>query len=93
MIRGVRPQCQSVSETQAKNMEVLEMLETKQDQVDLKILPEEAKKEILDFYKFLLQKYQIKTHKRTKDDIDNFFDQYNLDFSCFIFDREKIHER
>ena len=69
------------------------MLETYQEQVDLTILPDEAKREVLDFYKFILQKYQIRTKSRVKDDIDNFFDKYNLDFSSFIFDREQIHER
>ena len=39
------------------------------DQLDLDILPEEAKKEIKDFYEFLLAKYGIKVREKNKEKI------------------------
>jgi len=62
------------------------------EQLDLDILPDEAKKEIKDFYEFLVKKYKIQT-KKELDEVDRFFNKYNLDLSSFKFDREKIHER
>ena len=67
------------------------------NQLDLDILPEEARKEIEDFYEFLLKKYGVKGKKSKKEgekeDIDQFFDKYNLDLNTFKFNRNKIHER
>ncbi len=37
------------------------------NQLDLDILPEEARKEIEDFYEFLLKKYRVKEKKRKID--------------------------
>jgi|Deesub1362A_J573_1020465.scaffolds.fasta_scaffold85420_1 hypothetical protein len=39
------------------------------EQLDLGILPEEAKKEIKDFYEFLLTKYGIKVREKNKEEI------------------------
>jgi hypothetical protein len=63
------------------------------EKLDINLLPEEAKRELYDFYKHLLKKYGIKNNKREKDDVDYFFDKYNLNFSGFKFNREKIHGR
>ena len=60
-------------------------------QLDLEILPEEARKELLDFYKSILKKYKVKI--KFVDDVDKFFDKYSLDLSLFKFNREEIHER
>ncbi len=64
------------------------------ENINIELLPEEAKKELLDFYKNLLKKYKLKDFKKEKrDEVDIFFDRYNLDFSNFKFDREKLYER
>ncbi len=64
------------------------------EQLDLDILPDEAKREIKDFYEFLLKKYKNKIQtKKELYDLDSFLNKYNLDLSSFKFDREKIHER
>ncbi len=39
------------------------------EQLDLDILPDEAKKEIKDFYEFLVKKYGIKFKQRDTKDI------------------------
>ncbi|WP_029522823.1 DUF2281 domain-containing protein [Persephonella sp. KM09-Lau-8] len=38
-------------------------------EINLEKLPEEAKKELIDFYEFLLQKYAKKRIKKTVDEI------------------------
>ncbi len=61
--------------------------------IDPTILPEHARQELVDFYRFLVGKYAPKA-KKTKDrDIDSLFNGYSLDMSSFVFDREEIHER
>ena len=62
-----------------------------QKYLDLQILAEEARKELLDFYKSILKKYKVKI--KFVDDVDKFFDKYSLDLSLFKFNREEIHER
>jgi len=62
-----------------------------QKYLDLEILPEEARKELLDFYKSILKKYKVKI--KFVDDVDKFFDKYSLDLNLFKFNREEIHER
>ncbi len=63
------------------------------EELNLDLLPEEAKKELYRLYKDLLKKYGVKTNTTTKDEIDKFFDQYNLDFSDFKFNREELYEK
>jgi hypothetical protein len=52
------------------------------EQLNLDILPDEAKKEIKDFYESLLKKYKIQT-KKELDEVDRFLNKYNLDLSSF----------
>jgi hypothetical protein len=61
--------------------------------LNINLLPEEAKRELYDFYEYLLKKYGVRNNKRKKDDVDYFFDKYNLDFSGFKFNREEIYGR
>ncbi|MHB1664724.1 MAG: hypothetical protein ACYCT7_05620 [bacterium] len=49
-----------------------------QDKIDLEKLPIEARKEIVDFYKLLLKKYNIEKNGKI-DDVDIFFKNYDLD--------------
>ncbi|MCL5672995.1 MAG: DUF2281 domain-containing protein [Deltaproteobacteria bacterium] len=64
-----------------------------QKNIDLEQLPPEARKEIIDFYKLLLKKYEFKKSNNKIDDIDIFFKNYNIDLGSFKFDREKANER
>ncbi|RKY68376.1 MAG: hypothetical protein DRQ24_11785 [Candidatus Latescibacterota bacterium] len=62
------------------------------EQLDLDILPDEAKREILVFYNSLLKKYKIEA-KKELDEVDRFLNKYKLDLSSYKFDRDEIHER
>jgi len=57
--------------------------------LNLENLPDEAKKEIIQFYLDLIKKYKIK-NDISKHEIDEFFDNYNLDIT---FDREEANAR
>ena len=57
--------------------------------LNLENLPDEAKKEIIQFYLDLIKKYKIK-NDISKNEIDEFFDNYNLDIT---FDREEANAR
>ena len=59
--------------------------------IDIRILPRKAQNELVDFYQFLVEKYSLRKRKRlistnaTAKQVNNFFDQYNLDLSEFTF--------
>jgi len=63
------------------------------EQLDLDILPDEAKREIKDFYEFLAKKYATKKAKNKKA----FFDairKYSFRLPAnYKFNREELHER
>jgi len=62
--------------------------------IDFSDLPDEAKKEMTSFYKFIQKKYKLKPNLKTKkDQVDSFFDRYQLNMNNFEFDREESHER
>ena len=63
-----------------------------QSRIDLEKLPIEARKEVIDFYKLLLKKYK-KDKERGIDDVDVFFNRYNIDLTSFKFDRNEANER
>ena len=56
--------------------------------LNLDLLPDEAKREVIQFYEDLLKKYNIKPI--AKDEVDEFFDKFNLDIK---FDREEANAR
>jgi len=62
-------------------------------EIDMGILPEEVKKELLDFYEYLANKYGKKKLKDKK----TFFESVKLHLfklpEDYIFDREELHER
>ena len=68
-------------------------MQTTKQKIDLEVLPEEARKKMIDFYELLIKKYKTKTKNELADDVDKFFDRYNLELTSFKFDREKAHER
>ncbi len=72
---------------------------TKLKELDMDILPEEVKKELLDFYEYLVTKYgkkQLKL-KGTKKDKKVFFESVRKhSFKLpgdYKFNREELHER
>jgi len=77
-----------------------------QKELNLEILPEEAKKELLDFYEYLLNKYRkvqkqgivIKEEKAVELDKKRRFFESVKKHSFILpedyrFNREKLHER
>jgi len=60
--------------------------------LNMELLPEKAKRELIDFYEFLLKKYGL---KRSDDDIEKeiLADQIQIDTRGWKFNREEIHER
>ena len=56
--------------------------------LNLDLLPDEAKREVIQFYEELLKKYNIKPI--AKNEVDEFFDKFNLDIK---FDREEANAR
>ncbi|WP_457626633.1 DUF2281 domain-containing protein [Persephonella sp.] len=56
--------------------------------IDLEKLPEEARKELLDFYEFLLQKYKKKENKNGKK-----LSAIKIKTKNFKFSREEAEER
>ena len=63
------------------------------ENIDLSILPEEAKKEILDFYEFLIQKYvrKVDFSENTEILIEQLIPQPIRTFDTLK--REEIYER
>ena len=60
-----------------------------QKQLDLEVLPEQAKRELLDFYRSLIQKYGIK--KRVLP--QGFYQPLKVKSYSKIAKREEIYER
>jgi len=69
------------------------MQSTNQKQLDLECLPEEARRQLLDFYEYLLNKYtqQMKTTNDIEKEI--LADQIQIDTRKWKFKREEIYER
>jgi len=62
-------------------------------ELNIEILPEEVKRELFEFYEFLLKKYKIK-EKRIKDlEKEILADQIQIDTKGWKFNREEIYER
>jgi hypothetical protein len=63
------------------------------EQLDLDILPEEAKKEIKDFYEFLVSKYATKKARNKKAFLET-VKMYSFKLPVdYKFNREELHER
>ena len=63
------------------------------EKIDMELLPKEAKKELIDFYKALLRKYRAK--KRSIEDLEKeiLADQIQIDTKDWKFNREEIYGR
>ena len=62
------------------------------EKIDLEVLPEEAKRELIDFYNFLLQKYRVKERK-LKVLPRGFYSPVKITSYSRIARREDIYER
>ncbi len=62
--------------------------------LDLSTLPEHARKEVTDFYRFIMRKHRVKSVlSSNKSAFEQLFQRYQLDMSNFNFDRDAAHER
>jgi hypothetical protein len=66
--------------------------------IDINILPLKARNELIDFYQFLVERYASGKSKKqattisTSNQVDSFFDHYNIDLSDFSFNREDLYD-
>jgi hypothetical protein len=70
-------------------------MQTTKQKIDLEVLPEEAKKELIDFYELLIKKYKQKISYKTVKDVEKeiLADQIQIDTKKWKFKREEIYER
>lgn len=66
--------------------------------IDLRILPQKAQNELLDFYQFLVDRYASGKKKKSSANnnskqVDRFFDQYNIDLTDYNFNRNELYDR
>ena len=74
-------------------------MQTTKQKIDLEVLPEEARKEMMDFYEYLLNKYaKAKKEKTTMEKRKLQFFESVKEHSFVLpenyrFNREELHER
>lgn len=67
--------------------------------IDIRILPQNAQNELIDFYQFLVERYSKGNVEKqspanaTSEQVNSFFDQYNLDLVDFRFNRSELYDR
>jgi len=66
------------------------MQDLNQEQLDIEILPNEAKKELMEFYKMLLKKYKIKEKGPLPK---GFYQPIKVESYSKIAAREEIYDR
>ena len=70
------------------------MQSTKHKEIDLDALPEEARKELMDFYEFLFYKYPHKNLKQKKEALKSILQNpVGILPENYRFSREEAHER
>jgi len=68
-------------------------MQTREREIDLEVLPEEARKELIDFYEYLISKYKRRAkraEKRLKEILSN---PIGVLPDNYKFNREEAHER
>ena len=70
-------------------------MQTIKQKIDLEVLPEEARKEMIDFYELLIKKYKQRISYKTMKDVEKeiLADQIQIDTKKWKFKREEIYER
>jgi len=67
--------------------------------IDINILPQKAQNELIDFYQFLVERYASRKTKKKRvnysasDEVNAFFDRFEIDLSDFNFNRSELYER
>ena len=63
------------------------------ERIDLSLLPEEARRELIDFYEFLLEKYGTKKRKGNIEDIEEtlLINKIQIDTRNWKFNREEVY--
>ena len=62
--------------------------------IDLLILPEEARRELLDFYEFLLKKYVIRKKDVKKENFFSMVGRHSFTLPLtYKFNREQLYDR
>ena len=78
-------------------MQYTQNIRIKDHLLDLVQLPEAAQEELVEFYEFLVYKYQRQTTKNTVNKqrvLSAIFDEANGTLPTpYVFDREALHER
>jgi hypothetical protein len=64
------------------------------EKIDLTLLPGEARRELIDFYEFLLEKYGSGKEKNDMEDIKEtlLINKVQIDTKNWKFSREEIYE-
>jgi len=64
------------------------------EKIDLTLLPGEARRELIDFYEFLLEKYGSGKEKNNMEDIKEtlLINKVQIDTKNWKFSREEIYE-
>jgi len=78
--------------TNHQSFEKISIMEKINYHVDLNILNDQARKEIIDFYEFLIFKYGKKDNK-SKNKFQNFLADPIQSNNPYTFNRNKLYER
>ena len=64
------------------------------EKIDLTLLPEDARRELIDFYEFLLEKYGTRKKKDSIKDIEEtlLINKVQIDTRNWKFSREEVYE-
>jgi len=64
------------------------------EKIDVTLLPENARRGLIDFYEFLLEKYGSRKEKNNTEDIEETFliNKVQIDTKNWKFSREEIYE-
>ena len=64
------------------------------DKIDLTLLPEDARRELIDFYEFLLEKYGVRNKRNKLEEIKKILliDKIQVDTRSWKFSREELYE-
>jgi len=69
-------------------------MQTNSEQLDLEKLPEEARKELLDFYEFLVNKHKKQTEKKNRNILDKEIEELSWEMGQKLYkNRGELHER
>ena len=63
-------------------------------EIDFSILPEEARRELIDFYEFLLEKYVRRRKNARKEAFFSIVEKHSFTLPpTYRFDREELYEK